>query len=388
MSNLPSVSIVIANLNGRDLLEPCLDAIANLEYPEELIECIVVDNGSIDGSAYYLEKHHPTIKNVVLGKNLGYASAINHGTRAATGELLFLLNNDATPDADCLIKLVTPIQQGRTECTTSQIIDLEAKRIHFAGGGMNFHGIAFQDREGEEYAGNDKRETPCLFPCGASMVIKSSVYEDVGGLDDDFFAYFEDVDLGWRLWLLGYQVLYVPEAITRHLQSETSRFIWLPKIRVLHIRNPLMMIYKNYDEVSLNAILPVAWMLTSRRTLNLSKLDSLPFRIDDEQQLAETNPSLKNSQDSPEVQSSIPSLAVSDLIAVNDWLENFESLQTKRFNIQNRRKRSDAEILSLFRDPFRYSEDDIEYKRLQDQLCEHFGINQLFDSANQAVSKA
>ena len=378
MDNTVSVSIVIPNLNGRDMLASCLRSIEALDYPATQIECIVVDNGSVDGSQYFLKRSYPDVRVLSLGSNTGYANAINAGAEAATGELLFFLNNDAQPDPDCLSHLVDPILSGEAVCTTAQIINDDRTHIHFDGGGMNFHGIAFQHREGEPYSDKPRSNQACLFPCGAAMVISRSVFLQAGGLDADFFAYFEDVDLGWRLWLLGHAVSYVPQAIAVHKQSQTSRFIALPKLRVLHIRNPLMMIYKNYGEISLGAIWPVAWMLTIRRTLYLSNPDRASFRISDERQLAEPDAQPTDFEVHKEALMEMPELAVSDFVALNDWLDSFPSLIKKRTEIQSRRVRQDEELLPLFKQPFRYCEPDPDYRHLQDSLCEQFGVNRLF----------
>ena len=354
-------------------------SIEALDYPANRIECIVVDNGSVDGSSYFVKQAFPKTRTLSLGKNVGYASAINAGAEMASGEILFFLNNDAIAKNDCLINLVKPISSGETDCTSAKIVDTSSKYLQFAGGGMNFHGIAYQVGENEQDKHNSSTPVPTLFPCGAAMAIRKDIFTQVGGMDDAFFAYFEDVDLGWRLWLLGYKVTYVPEAVASHSQSETSRFIDLSKIRVLHIRNPLMMIYKNYSDSYLSSIMPVAWMLTARRTLNLSSLDPEPFRIDNEPQLAETAKTDVHALGMPQDKTALPTVSVSDFFALNDWLNQFTELKKKRAEIQKARVRPDSEITPMFKDPFRYSEYDESYKLLQDELCDSFGVNNLFN---------
>lgn len=375
-----SVSIVIPNLNGRQCLEHCLPAVEALDYPRELIECLVVDNGSIDGSTYYLRKNFPQVKIIQIKKNSGFAAAINQGANAAGGEILFLLNNDARPLPDCLAYLVDPIRSGETVCTAAKIISAKDQTIHFARGGMNFHGVGFQHGEGDIDGDRYNKSGPCLFACGGAMAIRRDVFLEVGGMDEDFFAYFEDVDLGWRLWGMGFDIKYVPNATVTHWQSATSRFIDLGKIRVLQIRNPLVMIYKNYQNEFLQRIFPVAWMLTIRRTWYLSRINAESLRIGDEPHLADYNP---QRLDPPvpvisDKEVRIPEISLSDFVALNDWLTNFPNLDHKRKQIQQRRTRPDSEIVQMFLDPFRYCEDKIEYRRLQDQLCDAFGINGLF----------
>ena len=393
-----SISIIVPNLNGRDMLEHCLNAVFNLDYPKSLIEVIVVDNASIDGSTYFLSRHYPKVRIIQSDTNVGFAQAINLAAEQAEGTYLFLLNNDAAPDPDCIKQLLSPILAGECECTSAQIVNEDRSTIHFSGGGMNFHGIAFQTKEGEAYlpAAANTPSQPVLFACGAAMLISSKLFKQTGGMDADFFAYFEDVDFGWRLWILGHRVHYVPTAVVTHKQSSTSRFIWLPKLRVLHIRNPLMMIYKNYEQGFLNAVLPVALMLTAQRSRRLTDWPEDRFAINNETQLADTHlsivqptivqPSIAQKRDANADNEplTLPPLAASDFIALNNWVDNFEGLNKKREALQSARVHSDAELLNLFVDPFRYAEQDAEYQRLQNSFVTAFGINELFCKASQA----
>lgn len=377
---LPRVSILIPNLNGQWLLEQCLSAVAALEYPKNRIECIVIDNGSADGSVYYVRTNHPDVHVLCLNTNVGYAEAINRGCDSASGEVLFLLNNDAQPAPECLLQLVRPIVRGDASCTTAKILSKDDASVQFAGGGMNFHGIAFEQQDSTGPLDDDSVQRECLFGCGGAMAINRAAFRSVGGMDRDFFAYFEDVDLGWRLWIMGYKVRYVPQAEVFHRRSATSKFIGLSKLRVLHIRNPLLMIYKNYEREYLRRILPVALILTARRTWYLADLDSSPFRIDNEPQLVErlnTEHALRLAGVDDEA-IKLPRLAVSDIVAINDWISMMPGLNKKRKWIQERRVRPDSEIVRMFVEPFRYCEDKDEYRSLQDTLCREMDVDALF----------
>lgn len=382
----PRISVIVPNLNGQRHLEQCLPTVFNQNYPEARIECIVVDNGSIDGSVYFVKKRYPLVKVLALSKNTGFAAAINAGARVASADILVFLNNDARLQSDCLVYLSNPISGGETVCTGAKVMSTDERRVQYARGGMNFHGIAFQYGEGEQDNAEFNAPGPTLFACGGAMAISKEVFCEVGGMDESFFAYFEDVDLGWRLWLMGHDVQYVPEAVALHDQAATSQFIALEKIRVLHIRNPLMMIYKNYGEEYLSRILPVAWMLTIRRGLYLSEIEPGPYRIGEEPQLADPQPvnQYENDRDVPRTTVEIPAIAASDMVALMDWLDGFEPLQEKRKRIQGRRVRTDSELADLFIEPFRYSEDKTSYRTLQDALCEAFGVDALFDIARES----
>src|SRR5439155_7651017 len=114
------------------------------------------------------------------------------------------------------------------------------------------------DRQGLQALRPSGAEAPLLFACGGSMLVQRDVFLAVGGFDPDYFAFFEDVDLGWRLWLLGYRVTLTPSAITYHRHHGTTNVIPNHRVHVLYERNALYTIYKNYDEEHLDRILPAS----------------------------------------------------------------------------------------------------------------------------------
>ena len=381
MSERPGVSILVLNLNGREHLERCFASVAALDYPRGRLEVLFLDNGSSDDSVAYMRANHPDVRIVEFGQNLGYAVAMNRGVKEASHELLVFLNNDTTVEPDLVDQLIRPIEEGRAACTGAKIMSWDGSRVGFAGGGTNFHGIAFQhgldEPDGPEYGQAGRT----LFGCGAAMAIPRSIFLDVGAFDEDFFAYYEDVDLGWRLWVLGYEVLYVPQAVVRHHHSATSLRIALHKIRVLHMRNPLLMIFKNYEIESLRRVLPAALLLSSRRTWFLSGVDPTDFRIGDDVGEPRKRGGLLRrgrSREEYEAEMSIHKLAVSDLVAVNDIVGLSPSVLEKRRWIQEHRKRADREIAPLFLDPFRSAEANPEYVQFQQEICSLFGIDELF----------
>lgn len=380
----PPVSILVLNLNGRQHLERCFESVAALDYPRDRVEVLFLDNGSTDDSVAYMRQSHPGVRIVEFGSNLGYAVAMNRGVREAANEMLVFLNNDTTVDPDLVTHLVRPIVEGRATSTGAKILSWDGKKVGYAGGGTNFHGIAFQrgldEVDGPQYS----REEPTLFGCGAAMAIPRQVFLDVGGFDEDFFAYYEDVDLGWRLWVLGHEILYVPEAVVRHHHSATSLRIALHKIRVLHMRNPLLMIYKNYEMSALRSVLPAALLLSARRSWFLAGVDPADFRIGDDVGEPRKRGLLKRSRSREEYEAemSIHKLAVSDLVAVNDIVGLSPGLLEKRRWIQEKRQRSDREIAPLFLEPFRSAEANPEYIRYQGEICAFFGIDELFSGAS------
>jgi len=212
------------------------------------------------------------------------------------------------------------------------------------------------------------------------MLVNRKVFLDIGGFDEDYFAYYEDVDLGWRLWILGHKVIYSPTSIAYHYHSRTSQRIGIEKLRVFHIRNPLYTIIKNYSQESLEKTLAAALLLSIKRTLLLARMDDSKFRIDSHDTFGSSRMQLLKRSDSV----SLPKVAASDLVAYSDILLNLPSLLKKREWIQNRRKRDEKEIFKLFMNPHWAVEPYEEYRSLQSLVEEWLGVASLFE--NQAQS--
>ncbi len=143
--SFPRVSICIANLNGWRYLSQCIGSIKKLEYPQEKIEIIVVDNGSTDQSTELLARNFPEVKTVKNSHNMGFASANNQAAEAAEGEYLAFLNNDTRVDKNWLTELIRPVLGSREVAASgSKVLSADGKRIDFAGAMINFEGKGFQ----------------------------------------------------------------------------------------------------------------------------------------------------------------------------------------------------------------------------------------------------
>jgi GT2 family glycosyltransferase len=393
VASRPSVSVIIPNFNGRVQLEKCVGSLEHSRRPGAALEILVVDNGSRDDSVAFLEARFPAVRIVELPENVGYSPAANLGARDASNEILVFLNNDTWVERDWLEPLVDAIAAGEADAASAKLLGEQDHTIDFAGGGSNFHGVAFELGLGEPDGEQWSRRGPTLFACGAAEAIRRDTFLEAGGFDSDFFAYYEDFDLGWRLWVLGKKVLYVPESRVHHSHSATSHRIPVHKKRVLHFRNPLYSVIKNYDDESLRRVLPAAVMLNVRRSHFLADIDPLPFRIGsapdgshdrDDEPLAgaaskgvSASPNLAGGRD-PDETIPFPRIAASDWIAWEDLLGGFPRLLKERQKIQSRRRRPDSEILPLFVDPFRAVEQGSEYLELQRTLESLFGIDALF----------
>jgi GT2 family glycosyltransferase len=378
MLDFPPVTVIVLNLNGRDHLRPCLSSLGELDYPRDRLEVLLVDNGSRDDSVAVARREFPWVRVLPFRENQGFCRGINLGVREASTPFVAFLNNDTRVDPRWLAELVAPVVSGRADATGSRILSWEGDLVHFAGGGSNFHGIAFQvGMNGKDQAAF-RKEGPTLFPCGAAMLLRKELFLEAGGFDEDFFAFYEDVDFGWRLWLLGHTVLYVPGSVVYHRHSATASRVGIQRLRVLHVRNPLYMIFKNYEEPNLRRVLPAALLLSLKRTAYLAGVPEEDFRIERMGEPRKDRGLLFRRNGAGREEASVPKVALADLIAYTDFARNLPALVRKREAIQTRRVRPDREILPLFVNPMWAVEEPEEYSALQEELVRFLGLADLF----------
>jgi GT2 family glycosyltransferase len=224
MPSLPLVSIVVVSWNSAALLPKCLDSLARQTFPD--FEVILIDNGSSDGGIDGLEQKYPQLALQVerLAANQGFAKANNLGARKARGRWLALLNTDAFPEPDWLEKILEAAGRfPEFSFFSSQQIQLNQPDL-LDGAGDEYHvsGLAwrrFYNYKAQKYG---LREEEVFGACGAAAVFSRQDFIRAGGFDEDFFSYFEDVDLGFRLRLAGGRCLYVPQAVVHHVGSAST----------------------------------------------------------------------------------------------------------------------------------------------------------------------
>jgi GT2 family glycosyltransferase len=216
----PDVSVVIVSWNGRQHLDTCLSSVG--AQRAVTFETIVVDNGSIDGTTDYVREHFPWVKLVTLAENRGFAGGNNAGAGEARGRFVAFLNNDTAVDPDWLRALLSGIDEAnRFLLATSRIVYMhDPGVIDSAGDGVLRWGGAFKRHHGEPAAVAATMQE-VFGVCGAACLMPKSVFDELGGFDDDFFASHEDVDLSYRARLRGYRCRYVADAIVRHVGSAT-----------------------------------------------------------------------------------------------------------------------------------------------------------------------
>jgi len=255
-------AIVILNWNGKKYLEQFLPAL--IKYTQDPnTEIIIADNDSQDDSIDFLSKNHPTIRQIILDKNYGFAGGYNRTLSQIEAEYFVLLNSDIEVSENWLKPLIKILDSDSTIAACQPKIKSFHQKDHFEYAGA---GGGFIDKYGYPFCRGrilDKMEidngqyndiTDIFWATGACMVIRSEVYKKVDGLDDDFFAHMEEIDLCWRLKNLGYRIVYNPESTVYHVGGGTLPNNSPFKL-YLNFRNNLFLLYKNLPKGKLFPIL-------------------------------------------------------------------------------------------------------------------------------------
>jgi GT2 family glycosyltransferase len=339
MREQPLVSIVIVNFRGADDTVACLEGIRQLRWDREHLEVLVVDNASGDGSAARIRAAAPDATVIESKVNEGFAGGCNRGARAARGRYVAFLNNDARPDPSWLDAAVPVLEADpAVACVASKVLDWDGTHLDFVDAALSFYGHGFKTHGEERDTGAFDNDADVLFASGAAMVVDAEVFASVGGFDERYFMFFEDVDFGWRLWLLGHRVRYVAASVVFHRHHASMEAVGGWREEYLLERNALFTMYKNYDDESLARFLPPALALAVRRGIALGGDDPHALEI-----------TRAPDDDAPTAVVSKHTLAPT--YAIDGFVEALPQLQEDRARLQATRRRSDREILPLFRRP-------------------------------------
>jgi GT2 family glycosyltransferase len=210
-------------------------------------EVVLVDNGSEDDSVPFVRACFPHVRVISLPFNLGFAAAMNAGARAARSEYLAFLNNDAAADPNWLGELTGCIQRHpRAASVTSKILKLDRRDILDDAGNVMTRSLkAYHRGRGEFDRGQYEDESEVFSASGAASMWRARALVELGLFDEDFFAYYEDVDLGFRARLAGYECWYAPRAVVFHAGGATSRARQSEFVFFYSVRNRWRMIVKN-----------------------------------------------------------------------------------------------------------------------------------------------
>lgn len=217
----PQLTVAVLSYDGRHLLEVILPSLASQRFRD--FEVVVVDNGSRDDTVGWLREHWPDVQIISLPENVGVTPALNVCARAARAPLLALFNNDLELEPDCLGELVASLREHpQAGWAGAKLRDFHEREI-IDGAGDVFTWAATGGRRGhgERDVGQFDEPRAIFGACGGAAVYRRSALELVGEFDEDFFAFYEDVDWNLRAQLAGLSCRYVPTAVAYHMGSAT-----------------------------------------------------------------------------------------------------------------------------------------------------------------------
>lgn len=222
MIHTPLTSVILVTWNSKEYLSSCLSALSKQTFRD--FDIILMDNGSRDDALDKLHEKFPLLNLHVhqLYSNLGFAVANNIGASLARGQLLVLLNTDAFPEPDWLENLVNTSYQFPNACLSSRQIQANSPK-YLDGEGDNYFISGFARRRNYNVPIYPTDELTEIFsPCAAAALYPRQAFLDAGGFDEEYFAYHEDVDLGFRLRLRGLKCYHVPQAVVHHVGSASQ----------------------------------------------------------------------------------------------------------------------------------------------------------------------
>ena len=238
------VTIIIPNYNGKHFMEPCLASLNEQTCRD--FKILIVDNASTDGSLEYMEQTYPDIEVLALDSNYGFSRAVNEGIRHADTPYVILLNNDTTVDSRYVEEMIRAIEvSDRIFSVSSKMIQMYHPDLMDDAGDMySVLGWAFQRGVGRPEK-LYKKSCRVFTACAGAAIYRREVFETIGYFDEMHFAYLEDIDVGYRAKLYGYDNVFCPEAVVYHVGSGTSGSKYNSFKVKLAARNNVYLNYKN-----------------------------------------------------------------------------------------------------------------------------------------------
>ncbi len=252
MSNLTEIAIVILNWNGKKLFPNFLPSVIENSKSKN-IEIIVADNGSTDDSISYLEQNFPSIKIIDLKENFGFAEGYNQALKQVDAKYFVLLNSDVKVAKNWIEPCIKQFESDE------KIAAVQPKILSYnnpesfeyagaAGGFIDKYGYPFCRGRILNHLEKDENQynqpTQIFWATGAAMFVRAEAFKTAGGLDGDFFAHMEEIDLCWRLKSRGLKIVYEPKSVVYHLGGGTLSYDSPQKV-YLNFRNNLYMLFKN-----------------------------------------------------------------------------------------------------------------------------------------------
>jgi GT2 family glycosyltransferase len=357
----PEASLVVVHHRGAEHLLEALGALAAARREGLSAEVLLVDNAS-DTPWEPLARHHPDVRRVVSPTNLGFAAGCRLGVEAAAAPVVLFVNDDAVVEPTAPRLLVTALSSADEDVVAAggRLTDRAGARNDFSDGFLTFDGHAFAADVGKPVAelppampGEER-----LFACGGLMAVRREAFLSSGGFDDDYFAYLEDVDFGWRQWIFGRRVIAEPRALARHRGGATGEALGVFARGFLFEKNAFATAYKNLGPEAFRDLMPavtmaflnrIAEMLLARNAGAAAELDRDPYapaRSSSGARLARLVFGIAE-EDASRVEVDDP-LTLAQLRALAWIHRRHAALADKRRAVQAGRRREDAEIFRRF----------------------------------------
>lgn len=245
---MSEITVVIPNYNGMKYLAECMTSLCREQQNAPGYEVLIIDNASVDGSVEYLQKEWcgEGVRLISLPENTGFCHAVNLGIREAKTPHVILLNNDTKAKAGFVRGLYDAIRENE------KIFSVSAKMLMWdrpeliddAGDRYCVLGWAYSRGKGRPAADYDK-SVPVFSACGGAAIYRRSVFEEIGYFDEEHFAYLEDLDIGYRARIYGYENRYEPKAAVLHYGSASTGSRYNPRKTLLASANSIYVIGKN-----------------------------------------------------------------------------------------------------------------------------------------------
>lgn len=276
---MDKIAIVILNWNGKKMLEKYLSGVVMYSHDDAAI--YVADNKSTDDSMAFLAEQFPDVRTITLDQNYGFAGGYNRALKQVEAEYYVLLNSDVEVTSNWLSPLVKYMDEHQdvAACQPKLLSYVDKGKFEYAGAAGGFidrygypfcRGRLFETVEADN--GQYDQVAPVLWATGACLFIRSADYWRAGGLDERFFAHNEEIDLCWRLNIVGRRIVCLPDSVVYHLGGGT-----LPKGNpmktFLNFRNNLTMLYKCLPESELRHVMRWRWFLDYLAALKMLLLD-------------------------------------------------------------------------------------------------------------------
>ncbi len=259
-------AVVILNYNGEKLLQQFLPSVVQLSHPAEII---VADNGSTDQSLLILARDFPSVRVITLDKNYGFCGGYNRALKQVDADYYVLLNSDVEVTAHWLDSMILLLDQNeKIAAVQPKILSFHQKNKfeHAGAAGGLIDSLGYPFCRGrifnhvEEDVGQYNDEVEIFWATGACMLVRSKLYHQFNGLDEDFFAHMEEIDLCWKLHRGGYKIYYSGKSTVYHVGAGTLDYS-SPRKSYLNFRNGLSLIFKHLGSAEIVYKLPLRILL-------------------------------------------------------------------------------------------------------------------------------